>query len=56
MKRRFEFYNAQFEWKLEDFWVGAFWKRTGGTIDLWLCLIPCVPLHVSWGWSQIEGQ
>lgn len=56
MKRKFEFYNAQFEWKLEDLWVGAFWKRTGGTIDLWLCLIPCVPLHVSWGWSQIEGQ
>lgn len=51
-RKRFEFYNWQFEWKLQDFWIGAFWKPTGNTVDLWVCLIPCVPLHVSWGWHD----
>lgn len=53
-KKVFEFYNWQFEWKLQDFWIGAFWKRTGNTVDLWICLIPCVPLHVSWGWHDLR--
>lgn len=45
-------WNARLEWKLQDFWIGAFWKRTGNCVDLWVCLIPCVPLHVSWWWSK----
>lgn len=45
-------WHAQFEWKLADLWIGAFWKRTGNCIDLWICLLPCVPLHVSWWWSD----
>ena len=43
------------EFKLEDLWVGAFWKRqnvqiTDHTIchntDIWICIIPCFPLHI----------
>ncbi len=45
-------WHAEFEWKLADLWIGAFWKRTGNCIDLWVCFIPCVPLHVSWWWSD----
>jgi hypothetical protein len=45
-------WHAQFEWKLADFWIGAFWKRCGNCIDLWICFLPCVPLHVSWWWSR----
>lgn len=41
----------RFEFKIEDFWIGAFWKRTGGMgmeyVDIWICLIPCVPLHLT---------
>lgn len=48
-------WNAQFEWKFQDFWIGAFWKRTGGSVDLWVCLIPCVPLHVSW-WHRKDPE
>lgn len=38
------------EWKPQDFWVGAFWRfdeqwRYG---DLWVCLLPCLPIHFSW--------
>lgn len=40
--------HAQFEWKLEDMWVGAFWRQIGTSYDLWICLVPCLPLHISW--------
>lgn len=36
------------EFKLEDFWIGFFWKRSGTFFDLWICAVPCVPLHVQW--------
>lgn len=51
----FDGWHAQFEVKLEDLWVGAFWKRCGNCWDLWICLIPCFPLHVSW-WYHDPGQ
>lgn len=54
-------WRAALEWKLEDCWVGAFWKRSelaltragrdgglgGGVIDIWICLIPCLPIHLT---------
>lgn len=52
MKTKIDGWNAQIEWKLADLWVGLFWKRTGNCIDLWICVLPCVPLHVSWWWSD----
>lgn len=45
-------WRCQLEWKLQDFWIGAFWKRQGHCIDLWVCLLPCVPLHISWWWTR----
>lgn len=35
------------EWKPVDLWVGAFWKTTPWRFDLWVCLLPMLPLHVS---------
>lgn len=45
--------TAAIEWKPQDLWIGAFWKRTTFQtgyrgVDLWLCLIPCLPLHIWW--------
>lgn len=38
-----------FEFKKEDMWIGAFWKKTPGEyadrLDVWVCLIPMVPFH-----------
>ena len=49
------------EWKPEDLWVGVFWKQDNSRdsllvafpfafdrYDLWLCLLPCLPIHVTW--------
>lgn len=39
------------EFKVEDLWIGAFWRfihdANGGTAgaELWVCLLPCLPLH-----------
>lgn len=40
------------EWRLADLWIGALWKRRGNCIDLWLCLLPCLPFHLSWWWTR----
>lgn len=47
--------NAKFEFKLQDFWIGVFWKTFDCKVvvgvvpfvtDIWICLIPCFPLHI----------
>lgn len=44
----------KFEFKLEDFWIGVFWKRGKlGEFDLWICIMPCVPFHY-WSWEEIK--
>jgi hypothetical protein len=43
-------WNLQLEWKPQDAWIGAFWRRDGNCLDLWVCVLPCLPLHFScWG-------
>lgn len=49
---RFVGWHAKFEWKPADLWIGAYWKRIGNCVDLWLCLLPCIPLHLSWWWTR----
>jgi hypothetical protein len=44
-------WRIRIEWKLRYLWIGAYWTRIGNCIDLWVCLIPCVPFHVLWWWS-----
>ena len=48
--------DIRFELKLADLWIGAFWKTTSITdddgekpmwTDIWICFVPCVPLHIS---------
>lgn len=38
--------KMRFEFKLADCWLGAFWKRSGDILHIWICLLPCFPLHV----------
>lgn len=51
--------SAAFEFKLQDCWIGAYWKRIESSsvscervqVDVWVCLLPCLPLHVRLRWS-----
>lgn len=64
--QRFGKVTISFEWKLEDLWVGVFWRKSqeqvghafaGGSrsalipviahnLDVWVCLLPCLPIHI----------
>jgi hypothetical protein len=43
------FWSLDWEVKREDCWVGAFWRtfRDEGVweLDVWVCVLPCLPLH-----------
>lgn len=43
-----------FEFKKEDLWVGLFWKTTGNCADIWICFVPCFPLHISFWYHDPE--
>jgi hypothetical protein len=49
MKRRFIF--GRFEWKLQDLYIGCYWKKQNYLLDLWIVLIPTITLHLRWGRS-----
>ena len=45
------------EWKPQDCWVGLFWRvtrphfeatRAIARVDVWICVVPMLPLHVWW--------
>lgn len=45
MKRRV---RVRLEFKLADMWIGAYSEHNKYRADIWICLIPCVPLHFWW--------
>lgn len=53
-----ELVSIRFEWKPQDCWIGAFWKRKQmrwgdmAQTDLWLCIVPMFPLHICWLWRK----
>lgn len=59
--------KVRIEFKPQDCWIGAFWKKTvtgrphysgdehwWHDWDLWVCLLPMVPIHLSWTIRQCE--
>jgi hypothetical protein len=50
------------EFKPQDLWIGLYWKvrrqnfhdlSCGSSVDLWICLVPMLPIHVSWAkWHE----
>lgn len=34
------------EFKIQDMWIGVFWDLRGSDFHLWMCLVPCFPLHL----------
>ena len=48
--------KIRIEFKLQDMWVGGFWEkipylfRSEGlyTVNIYICLIPCFPIHIWW--------
>jgi hypothetical protein len=45
--------NIRIEFKPEDLWIGVFWRKQHEQgwhtrFDVWICILPCVPIHVWW--------
>ena len=40
--------NVRIEFKKQDFWIGAYWDSS----NIWICLIPCFPIHISYNSSE----
>lgn len=53
--------RARIEWKPAYCCLGFFWRRNDekdkffSRLDLWLCFVPCLPLHVVLWWDNPEG-
>lgn len=56
-------WKIRLEFKLQDLWIGAFWRSERHvskevplvvvrTFELWLCLVPCLPVHVTRIWLE----
>lgn len=50
-----EYWGLSLEFKLSDMWVGVFWRNGKYDIDIWVCLIPCFPMHY-WSGRKNEGK
>jgi len=49
--------RVRIEFKPQDLWLGLYWKvdphyynekRDGEWVDVWVCLIPMLPIHIDW--------
>ena len=53
-------FSVRLEFKPQDLWIGVFWKTTqkchGSYVDLWVCILPMVPVHFSWIWIETGGK
>jgi hypothetical protein len=39
--------TLQWEYVPQDVWIGIYWTRREGILHLYLCLVPCFPLHIT---------
>jgi hypothetical protein len=38
--------RARIEFVPNDLWIGVYWRRRYHQTDIYICLIPCFPLHL----------
>lgn len=47
---------VRIERKVQDCWVGVFWKRDYPTsLDVWVCVVPMLPIHFGWKAQVTHG-
>lgn len=46
--------TIKFEFEPRDLWIGVYWDthyqcvgEVCGIINIWICLIPCFPIHIT---------
>ncbi len=52
MRPRLHYWTSKVYFEPRDIWIGLYWKRFPCAIDLYFCLIPCVPWNLYIQWHQ----
>jgi len=39
--------KVQFQLEFRDLWIGLFWRETEIAWHFYICLVPCIPLHIT---------
>lgn len=48
MKIHYWYIRPKFE--IRDIWIGIYWKRFPAALDVYVCLLPCLPLNFYIQW------
>jgi len=40
--------KIKLERKIQDMWIGVYWKNGEYILHIWVCIIPCLPIHIMW--------
>ena len=53
--------TLRLEFKPQDCWIGVFWRTTPKAnwmqrIDVWICVVPMLPMHISWLRRMAEAR
>lgn len=46
------FAGADFLFEPRDVWIGLYWKRYPKAMEMYWCILPCVPLRVYIQWDM----
>jgi hypothetical protein len=38
--------------EVRDLWVGVYWRRYPNALEVYLCLVPIVPIRFYWQWGM----
>jgi hypothetical protein len=39
--------RIRLEFKVQDLWIGIYWSTTDSATDIWICLLPTLPIHIT---------
>lgn len=42
-----ENYKINIQWEPRDIWIGCFWRITKNCLHIYICIIPCLPFHIT---------
>lgn len=38
--------TVSLEFKLQDMWRGVYWHNSKYVFEMWVCYVPCLPIHL----------
>lgn len=50
----FDGWHAEFQFHPRDLWIGLHWFKIGNCTDVYINFLPCVRLHVSWWFHDLN--